>query len=131
MNTTTNNPILNLTQHMATVDQADGGVVEPSNKAAVQAALTFDVIPSSDDISIRAGLLARIAQEFWRGRAGTPFVLIGGAPWLMSRLEYELSLMGMTPVYAFSKRVSSETIDVNGNVIKTNIFCHAGFVTIG
>lgn len=123
--------ILNLTQHVATAEQTEAGVIEPADKKAVQTALTFDDLPSSDIIFFTARELATIAYN-WRfdlGLDGQPLrVMIGGAPFLMAQLETELKRLGFIPVYAFSKRVSQETINDDGNVIKTNVFKHVGFV---
>ena len=55
--------------------------------------------------------------------------MIGGAPYLMAELEKELWYRGIEPVYAFTKRESVETTDENGNVTKTAVFKHAGFVS--
>lgn len=124
-------PVLNLTQHVATAEQTEAGVVEPADKKAVQTALTFDDIPSSDDVFFTARELASIAYN-WRfdlGLDGQSLrVMIGGAPFLMSQLEAELQRLGFVPVYAFSKRVSEESLDSEGNVVKTNVFKHVGFV---
>jgi len=123
--------ILNLTQHIATAEQITSGVVEPGNKQAVCTALTFDDLPSSDIIFFTARELATMAYD-WRFNLdldGQPLrVMIGGAPFLMAQLDAELKRLGFIPVYAFSKRVSQETIDSDGNVVKTNMFRHVGFI---
>jgi hypothetical protein len=54
--------------------------------------------------------------------------MLGGAPFLMAPLHVALVEAGFVPVYAFSERVSTETIDGNGNTIKTSTFAHKGFV---
>lgn len=117
--------ILNLTQHAATADQADAGVVDPDNKAAVQAALTFDAIPSAEEMAQRAEFLAAVAVD-----SGCKRAMIGGAPFFMSTLERALISSGITPVYAFSTRESVEQDDGTGVIRKTNVFRHAGFVEI-
>lgn len=117
--------VLNLTQHSATVEQAESGVVEPKEKAAVQAALTFDAIPSAEEMAQRAEFLAAIAKE-----SGCVEAMIGGAPFFMSTLEKALVLAGIKPVYAFSQRESVETIKEDGSVVKTNVFKHVGFVKV-
>ena len=55
--------------------------------------------------------------------------MIGGAPYLMAELEKELWRLGIEPVYAFSRRESVESTDAEGNVTKTAIFKHIGFVS--
>lgn len=115
--------ILNLTQHQATAEQVQAGVVEPTSKTEVQNLLTFDDLPTQDDITQKANALANIAKQH-----DVKFALIGGAPYLMSMLEQELVSVGITPLYAFSKRVSVEHQNDNGEVVKQNIFKHVGFV---
>jgi hypothetical protein len=117
--------ILNLTQHPATTEQVADGVIEPSNKRAVQSALTFDEIPNANEIKARAEFLAGIAKE-----AKVKKALIGGAPFFMSALERALIEAGITPVYAFSVRDSIEEPDGKGGVKKTNVFKHVGFVEV-
>lgn len=116
--------IINLTQHLATPEQAASGVVEPADKAAVQAALTFRSLPTLGEIKAKAKVLAEIAEA-----VGARTAMIGGAPYLMSALERALTQRGITPVYAFSVRESVETTAPDGAVVKTNVFRHVGFVT--
>jgi hypothetical protein len=112
--------ILNLTQHVATPDQ---GVREPSDKKAVQALLTFSTLPTSAEIRERAEKLAAIAVA-----EGADAAMIGGAPYLMGPLEGALRSAGVKPMYSFSVRQSVEKTDDDGNVVKTVVFKHAGFV---
>lgn len=115
--------MINLTQHTATPEQAADGVIEPADKATVQAALTFDAIPSVEEMAARAALLAAIAKD-----SGAASAMIGGAPFFMSALERALTAAGIKPAYAFSQRDSAETIREDGSVVKTNVFKHVGFV---
>lgn len=115
--------ILNLTQHAATAEQTEAGVVEPENKAAVQSALTFDAIPTASEMVERAAFLSRVAID-----SGCKKAMIGGAPFFMAPLERALIAVGITPVYAFSVRDSKEEPDGNGGVRKVNVFRHVGFV---
>jgi hypothetical protein len=115
--------ILNLTQYPSTHEQKLAGVVEPEEKALVQALLTFDEMPVSLELTRRAEALAKIADSY-----GFKAAMIGGAPFFMSRLENALKAKGITPLYAFSKRESKETTKPDGTVVKTNVFRHLGFV---
>ena len=47
----------------------------------------------------------------------------------MSELEKELWYRGIEPVYSFSRRESVESTDAEGNVTKTSVFKHIGFVS--
>lgn len=115
--------IINLTQHPATTEQVVAGVVEPDDKALIQEWLTFDQLPSADDIVSSASVLADAALK-----SGCKKAMIGGAPFLMSALEHALQCVGITPFYAFSVRDSVEEPDGTGGVRKTNVFRHVGFV---
>ena len=138
--------IINLTQHVATVDQVAAGVFDlpPSLRGDLTALLTFDTLPGVEEIKDRAHDIALMAAMLASGadRAdGTDggladndsgaFVLqamIGGAPYLMAPLESALRDNGIEPVYAFSIRESVEQAQPDGSVRKVNLFRHAGFV---
>ena len=117
--------ILNLTQHCATPDQLAAGVIEPKAnlKPLIQKWLTFEVLPSEAEIIRRANKLADIALEH-----DCQAVMIGGAPFLMSRLEAALLHRRLTPVYAFSKRETVESLNAKGEVEKFSRFAFAGFI---
>jgi len=119
--------ILNLTQHPATSDQIEDGVVEPSaeDKKVIQTILTFEEIPSAVEIHGRATDLALIAERY-----KVAYAMIGGAPFLMSDLERTLVQLGIGPLYAFSKRTCIETPQAGGSVSKQQVFKHIGFVRV-
>jgi len=121
--------ILNLTQHTATQDQLDGGVVEPDarDKADIQRLLTFDVQPTSAEIDYRARALINIAANQGEGPT-VDAVMLGGAPFLMAALHERALEAGIKPLYAFSVRESFESVEPDGSVIKRNVFRHLGFV---
>lgn len=54
--------------------------------------------------------------------------MIGGAPYLMGPLEAALKDRGIAPLYAFSERRSIEVKNEAGEVTKTAVFVHLGFV---
>lgn len=116
--------ILNLTQHAATPDQKAVGVVDMTEdqKALLSEFLTFDKLPSREEVLKRAELIAQmcLSQDF-------PSAMIGGAPYLMDPLTEQLKSIGVKVLFAFSVRESIETI-TDGIVKKTAIFKHAGFV---
>ena len=113
--------MINLTQHVASPEQIANGVVEPEDKAAVQALLTFDTIPNAKDLQERAKKLAEIAK-------GYSSAMIGGAPYLMAPLEKALRASYTQTYYAFSRRESVEEIKEDGTVVKKTVFRHVGFV---
>jgi len=116
--------ILNLTQHLATNEQVAAGVYEPEHKDKVKKFLTFNEIPSKEEIKERARLLTGIAIS-----EGADSVMIGGAPYLMGALELELKSYNIKPLYSFTKR---EVIKVqkSDEVIKQSVFKHIGFIEV-
>ncbi len=118
--------IINLTQHTATDAQLAAGVVEPTPelKAAIVEKLNFDTLPSSAEITAAAASLAWLADE-----SGEAVAMIGGAPFLMSPLEEALTLIGIRPLYAYSRRESVEQALPDGSVSKVTMFRHVGFVS--
>ena len=127
-------PIINLTQHDTTPEQRAHGVIDPPavDKKRLATLLTFDEKPSFTEITRRAELIANIAVSTSVFLTGDEMysAMIGGAPYLMSALEQALYNVGITPVYAFSKRVSVEETQPDGTVVKRNIFKHEGFVEV-
>jgi hypothetical protein len=115
--------IINLTMHEATPEQ---GAFEPCNKAEVLDFLLFKKLPDTNEIRQRAHILANIAGEHDATHA-----MIGGALYLMSHLERALLTRGITPLYAFSERVSVEVVNDKGEVEKDSVFKHLGFIEVG
>ena len=119
--------ILNLTQHQATQDQIENGVVDldATTKGWLVSMLTFDTLPTTEDIEYRASTIARNTRMLGYDKA-----MIGGALWLMSSLEKHLKINNIQPMYAFSVRESVETISDDGSVKKQNTFKHIGFIEV-
>lgn len=118
--------IINLTQHSATNEQIEAGVVnQPTefDQQQLTSLLTFTSIPSKDEIIRRARKIAELA-------VGYEAALIGGAPYLMGALENALKDIGVKPLYSFSERVSVEKPGPDGSVVKTNVFKHVGFIEV-
>jgi len=114
--------ILNLTQHNASIEQVKAGVYTPGpqTSAAIKSLLTFSELPSTDEIHERAEKLYAIVE------AESPdAVMVGGAPYLLEVLVPMLRANGYTPLYAFSKRVVTES-----DGVKTSVFKHLGFVSV-
>lgn len=149
--------ILNLTQHPATTDQKNQGVVElPQNERdELIKHLSFVGMPSKEDVAARASAIAEIAARYRLTKLAESFVganicgfnnypwdcslkataqelelgcMIGGYPALMHPLHMSLERHGLHVVYAHSERVSQETLSEDGTVTKNNVFKHVGFV---
>src|SRR3989344_2926131 len=117
--------ILNLTQHAATAERVAEGVGEPADKEAIQKLITFDELPSTEEMVARAARLADLVAK-----EGAEVAMIGGAPFFMSTLERALKERGVCTVYAFSRRESVDTPQPDGSVKKTQVFRHAGWVEV-
>lgn len=121
--------ILNCTQHSATPDQIAAGVVEPdqipnnSMKNTIKSLITFNDIPTGEEMAQRAADLADLVSQ-----SPCRSVMIGGAPYFMSYLEFSLRAAGITPLYSFTKRETVETPNEDGTVTKTAVFKHIGWV---
>lgn len=127
--------IINLTQHAASAEQAAAGVVDLPNalRSALSEALTFEELPSSEEVKARAETIAELACDNGLGAddSDDPIpqgAMIGGALWLMRPLADELEARGIQPLFAFSKRESVETNGPDGAIVKTAVFRHLGFV---
>lgn len=118
--------IINLTQHSATNEQIEAGVVnQPTefDQQQLTSLLTFTSIPTKEEIGRRAKAIAELA-------VGYEAALIGGAPYLMGALENALKDIGVKPLYSFSERVSVEKPGSDGSVVKTNVFKHVSFIEV-
>lgn len=131
--------ILNLTQHVASAEQIENGVIEPSSdmKQLICELLTFNHIPSQEELENRAHDLSHIAAGYdinntddGIGELFPNAVMLGGAPFFMSTLERWCESVGVTVLYAFSERISIDSVQENGEVIKRSVFKHKGFVGI-
>ena len=117
--------IVNLTQHQATPEQKEDGVFDlaPEGREKLAALLTFDEPPTAGEICDRARGIADLTRD-----RGVNAAMIGGAPYLMSALENELSAARILPLYSFSRRESVDTPQPDGSVRKVATFKHAGWV---
>ena len=116
--------IFNLTQHAASPEQIEAGVVDfPADvRREISSLLTFEEVPTKLDMVRRAQALARLAVECSLHRCDC--AMIGGAPFFMAHLEKSLILVGIRPLYAFSRREAVDGPDGK----KLSVFRHAGFV---
>lgn len=114
---------INLTQHNASLGQ---GCMPRSGQEErmIKKLLTFEELPSSEEVNSRAKELVQIAVN-----SGANEAMIGGASYLMELLAPALRQAGVQPVHAFTLRDSIETV-VNGEVIKRSVFRFVGFVKI-
>ncbi len=119
--------ILNLTQHAPSNDQLTAGVVNltDSKWSEVKKLMTFDTLPSTQQLQDSAFKIAQIASETDCKKA-----MIGGAPFFMSALQNNLIAVGIKPVFAFSMRESVDVPQDDGSVRKMAVFKHLGFVEV-
>jgi hypothetical protein len=119
--------ILNLTQHPALPAQLEAGVIDPPAeiKSEISKLLTFDEIPSRQEIGERATALVAIVVSL-----GYKVAMVGGAGYLMGPLEASLKAAGVSPVHTFTKRVITGEKIVNGKTEITREIKFAGFVEV-
>lgn len=107
---------------------------DSETQARVKGLLTFDNLPTREEMVERAEALAEIAA-WYISRSPEGYInndvalaMVGGAPWFMSVLESKLRDKHVMPIYAFSQRVSEEVTLPDGTVEKRNYFKHEGFI---
>lgn len=128
--------ILNLTQHPATPEQTAQGVQDLPCGAlqGLKALLTFDDMPSVQEIEDRAAAIAELAASvdmLASDDADSPpphAAMIGGAGYLLPALERHLRGYGIDPLQAFTRREVVEAAGPDGAVVKTAVFRHVGWV---
>lgn len=119
--------ILNMTQHAATVAQKEEGVFDPYPRfqEEIVSLLTFEEIPSKEEMEARASRLAEIANCHFEAKGENQGVMIGGAPFFMTHLEEAFYYSHLGVYYAFSRRESTEN-----DGVKTSTFKHLGFYKV-
>ena len=119
--------IINLTQHQATAEQLQAGVVDlpTEQRTKLIGLLTFEEIPTPDEIQERAKSIVDLTDSL---PMAPEKAMIGGAPYLIPYLVEELKAAFIQSVYSFTKRVSVESTSPTGEVTKTAVFRHVGFV---
>ena len=113
--------IINLTQHPSTPEQGADDL-QGETLAQLKSLLTFDTPPYAFEIKERAEAIAALVGP------ECTHAMIGGDPYLMAWLEAALREVGVQPLYSFSERVSVETTSPSGEVVKTSVFKHTGWV---
>lgn len=116
---------LNLTQHPASEDQARDGLIDLTGevRASLLGALTFTSLPTGDVIAEAAAKIVAIAKAL-----NADYAMIGGAGFLLPELERQLLAECIFPLQAFTARVVEETISPTGEMVKTSVFRHAGWI---
>lgn len=134
--------VLNLTQHQMTPEQHEYNGIklkelyfeikeeQEEHDKRVKTLLNFHELPTRDTINSRVLEITYFALNYFMGAGvqNNRYALIGGAPYLIAPLAEMLKKVGITPLYAFSKRESVETTQPDGSVVKTSVFRHAGYV---
>ena len=117
--------IINLTQHAATEDQLNAGVLDLQGdlKAALVAAITFPPVYTHEELVSRAKRVLGICKD---SQIDCGHVMIGGMPSFMPVLQNVLQSAGYRVGYACTDRVSVDVPDGNGGVRKTSVFKHVG-----
>ena len=126
---------MNLTQHAATKEQIAQGVfdVPQEFKVSLESILTFKTCPTRLETYEKAFALfdfyCKVVQATTVDEKElAPAVMIGGAPFFMAPLDNVFADKKVIVKYAFSERVSQESLQDDGTVKKVNVFMHVGFV---
>ncbi|MCD6148069.1 hypothetical protein J7J18_01715, partial [bacterium] len=98
-------------------------VIEPKDKEKVRELLTFNELPSYEEVMSKAQALADIAVEH-----GVTKAMIGGALFFMTPLAAILRCRGVTPLFSFTKRMVEEKVLEDGTVEKKAVFKHEGWI---
>lgn len=126
--------ILNLTQHNVTADQIDAGISDlPAlYQDFLKKKLTFPVNYDKEMLVRRAEAIANIVNDYVEDTLFNTGVapqidgvMIGGMPSFMPVLESVLISKGIKVGYACTERKSVDK-EVDGKIIKTAVFVHAG-----
>ena len=125
--------ILNLTQHNATADQLASGIIDlpVEFQTALKSLLTFPTTYTRADLEYRALQIHELIRDMCGEHFGAPpkhaldGVMIGGMPSFMPVLEATLVSKGIRVGYACTERQSIDK-EIDGKVVKTAIFVHAG-----
>ena len=119
---------------MVTQQQVDSGIKDfPENyKTVLKGLLTFPTTYTRTDLECRAKQIHELIREYYEDvvfNFGYPpnieGVMIGGMPSFMPVLEATLVAKGIRVGYACTERKSVDK-EVDGKVVKTAIFVHAG-----
>lgn len=118
--------ILNLTQHRATPDQIEAGVIDLKevDRAIFSDIITFKKLPNRLQIAAAVSMAVSLCARYYAEKA-----MIGGAPFLIEPMVTGLKKSSIQPVFAFSKRVSKEVVKDDGTVEKVSVFKHEGFMS--
>ena len=120
--------ILNLTQHNATADQINAGINDlPIDfQTTLKGLLTFPTQYTRDDLEYRSLQIHELVRDFCgTSKEVLEGVMIGGMPSFMPVLESVLISKGIKVGYACTERKSVDK-EVDGKIIKTAVFVHAG-----
>ena len=120
--------ILNLTQHNATKDQQDAGIIDmPVDfQTTLKGLLTFPTQYTRADLEYRALQIHELVRDFCgTSKEVLEGVMIGGMPSFMPVLESVLISKGIKVGYACTERKSVDK-EVDNKIIKTAVFVHAG-----
>ena len=120
--------ILNLTQHNATADQINAGIndIPVDFQNTLKGLLTFPTQYTRDDLEYRSLQIHELVRDFCgTSKEVLEGVMIGGMPSFMPVLESVLISKGIKVGYACTERKSVDK-EVDGKIIKTAVFVHAG-----
>jgi hypothetical protein len=115
--------IFNLTQHPASKEQKEAGVVELSGwHEGAKSVLNFNMATPRKEKVARAKAVVGLVKA-----AGAKAVMIGGKASFVAILSEELAKAGILPLEAFTRRDVEEVEQGDGSVKKVAVFRHEGW----
>lgn len=129
--------IINLTQHLATPDQASAGLIDMPEDGGLRAALTealsFNHQPDQEELLRRARRVVGIMADYAGGMTALQGhkVMLGGFSALMHPLQAACLKAGMQVGYAYLGPCEwVDQLQPDGSVLKMAIFRHGGFIWV-
>lgn len=130
---TENTRIINLTQHLFSQDQLNefalAGITADNiidTNDTLKAIITFT---GEIDVAVIQEKANQLSQYIAQYVGDKPcLAMVGGAPFFQMAVNVACLNHNVLPLAAYSERVSVESVQADGSIVKQNIFKHKGFI---
>lgn len=130
---TENARIINLTQHPFSQDQlnefAFAGITADNiidTNDTLKAIITFT---GEIDVAVIQEKANQLSQYIAQYVGDKPcLAMVGGAPFFQMAVNFACMDNGVLPLAAYSERMSVESVQSDGSIVKQNVFKHKGFI---
>ena len=125
--------VINLTQHPFSAEQraefTAAGITDVIDTTlAVKEIITFSGDISLEVIKAHSKDLKDHLRSFKKEHA-LMYAMVGGAPFFQHAVNKACADLGIVPMAAYSERQSVESVQIDGSVVKQNVFKHKGFIS--